>query len=355
MAQATLPGIYAARAVPGNASGNTEFETDIIRLAHSEMPTQVDVLALSGGGDYGAFGAGVLVGWTHAGTRPEFKIVTGISTGAILATFAFLGPEYDENVRQAYTTIDAGNVYRGRTLSVLWSDALTDSTPLAELIARFVDDKTIAAVARAYRAGRRLYVGTTNLDTDRLVVWNMGAIADANRPQLFRQVLLASASIPGIFPPVLIDVEANGHHYDEMHVDGGVKAQMFLLSTMLDVDRLRSRLAPELGHAIQVNIYAIRNAKTDAEPKPVQRRLTEISSRALSSMLRTQGVNDLRRAYQRAHENGFAFNWMSIPAAYSSQATSEFDRAEMQRLFEIGYRLGSQGNAWQREPPESAR
>lgn len=355
MDKAVVAGIPEARAIPGEATANSAFETDFLQLARqylaSDARTPVHALALSGGGDYGAFGAGVLVGWTHAGTRPSFNVVTGISTGAIMATFAFLGPAYDATLRDAYTTISAENVYRGRTISLFWSDALTDSTPLVELIHRFVNDDVVAAVARAYHDGRRLYVGTTNLDADRLVIWNMGAIAAHGRPDLFRKILLASAAIPGVFPPVMIKVQADGHPYDEMHVDGGVKAQMFLMSTILDIERLRSRMPSVNERPLPVTIYAIRNAKTGPEPAPVRRTLADISTRALSSALRTQGVHDLLRAYQLAHDNGVRFRWVSLPDDYRNTSGEDFDRVEMNRLFDIGYRLGIQGGGWHDEPP----
>ena len=191
-------------------------------------------LALSGGSDNGAFGAGLLSGWADNGTRPSFKLVTGISTGALIAPFAFLGPAYDQQLRTIYTGIGPGDVYERRSvLTAVFSDALADTDPLYRLISRYANQDMFAAIAREYAKGRLLLIGTTNLDVQRPVLWNIGAIAASGKPgalDLFRKILLASASIPGVFPPVLIGVESGGQHYQEMHVDGGASAQVFVRS-----------------------------------------------------------------------------------------------------------------------------
>ena len=188
-------------------------------------------LALSGGGDNGAFGAGVLCGWTKHGDRPRFKLVTGISTGALIAPFAFLGSEYDDDLK-VYTMVTQAEIFRRKSLlTVLWRESLADTRPLADLIARHIDEPVLQAIAREHKKGRRLFIGTTQLDAQRLVIWNMGAIAASGHQdalQLFRKVVLASASIPGVFPPQYIKVEAKGRTYTEMHVDGGTMAQVIL-------------------------------------------------------------------------------------------------------------------------------
>ena len=179
---------------------------------HGKLEPVIYGLALSGGGQDGAFGAGILCGWTEAGTRPQFKLVTGISTGALMAPFAFLGPAYDHVLKEAYTTISDKDVYKAhKPLAILLSlvnikplPALTENKPMEELVARLVDDKVLAEVAREHRKGRRLLIGTTQMDAQRLVIWNMGAIANSGNPQalaLFRKIMVASASIPAFFPP----------------------------------------------------------------------------------------------------------------------------------------------------------
>ncbi|MCA3556495.1 MAG: patatin-like phospholipase family protein, partial [Aestuariivirga sp.] len=192
-------------------------------------PTERNFLALSGGGSNGAFGAGLLTGWTEAGTRPEFTIVTGISTGSLTAPFAYLGPPYDKLLTEAYTQISGRDVFRRKpVLSALRSSAAADNTPLRQLVARYVTDRMVADIAVQNGRGRKLLIGTTNLDAGRPVVWDIGAIAASGEPdrkQLIQDILVASSSIPGLFPPVKIKVVADGKTFDEMHVDGGTTNQ----------------------------------------------------------------------------------------------------------------------------------
>jgi len=187
------------------------------------LTDNVDILAVSGGGADGAFGAGLLCGWTEHGGRPRFKMVTGISTGSLIAPFAFLGPEWDAPLKEVYTTISTKNIYRLRNLlKMLKSDSIADTWPLAELATKYMDDSMLRAIAAEHQKGRRLFVGTTNLDTQRLTIWDMGAIAAIGTPEaykLFRRILLASAAIPVMFPPIYLEVEASGKKYDEVHVE----------------------------------------------------------------------------------------------------------------------------------------
>ena len=201
----------------------------------------VNYLAVSGGGDNGAFGAGLMNGWTETGTRPEFKMVTGVSTGALIAPFAFLGSDYDATLREVYTTMTPEKVYRARGFSAaLYDDAMADTTPLSQVIAGYADQKMFDAIAREYQKGRLLMIGTTDLDAQRPVIWNIGALAASGHPgalDLFRKILRASAAIPGAFQPVLIDVEIDGRKYQEMHVDGGAIAQLFLYPASIDLSK----------------------------------------------------------------------------------------------------------------------
>ena len=203
------------------------------------MHREHDYLVISGGGANGAYGAGVLVAWTKLGTRPEFTLVTGVSTGALIAPFAFLGSEYDAKLQKIYSTMDTHQIMNMRNVfAIFGSDSVFDSSPLSRQIEKFIDDEMIESLAQEYRKGRTLAIGTTNLDASRPVVWNVTRIAASGHPsaaRLIRQVILASASIPGAFPPVYIEVETpDGRKYDEMHVDGGVTSQMFFYP--LDMD-----------------------------------------------------------------------------------------------------------------------
>jgi len=364
MFQANIPGIKNARAWSGTFS--QEFESDLLQsvrqsLAHTGSNdlasiSAIDILSLSGGGGYGAFGAGFMQGWSQSGLRPEFKLVTGISSGALIAPFAFLGADYDNVLKKVFTTISARDIYIARWISFLWSDAFADTTPLAKLIKRYISDDVLHAIAREHRKGRRLFIGTTNLDADRLVVWNMGAIANSGNPgalKLFRQIVLASSSVPGAFPPVLIEVKLDDSIYDEMHVDGGVKNQLFFLAATLDIAAFRQKLGVKANGDRKIRIFVIRNAEVGPEPEQVPRNLTEISERAIASMIKTQALSDLERVYETSKVNGFEFNWVALPAAYEPSGREEFDTYEMNRLFEQGFSLGVASDAWRVVPPRN--
>lgn len=313
-------------------------------------------LTVSGGGDDGAFGAGLLVGWTQTGTRPSFKLVTGVSTGALIAPFAFLGSEYDETLRAVYTQVSPNNIAVPRSLlAVLTSDALADNQPLFTLISQYFTPELLARIAGEYRKGRLLLIGTTNLDARRPVVWNMGAIAAAaqNNPQavdLFRRVLLASAAIPGEFPPVMFDVEVDGKPYQEMHVDGGAMRQLFLYPMNLSDTARQEHITVFVNR--QRNAYIIRNARLDPDWASVERSTLSIAGRAISSLIQTQGIGDLYRLYLEALKDGLDFNLAYIGADFNAEHKENFDTTYMHALFDYGYQLGRKGYPWQKAPPE---
>ncbi|WP_347540685.1 patatin-like phospholipase family protein [Inquilinus sp. CAU 1745] len=256
---------------------------------HQDALPPAHFLAISGGGENGAFGAGLLVGWTAAGTRPTFKGVTGISTGALTAPFAFLGPAYDDELKEVYTTISAKDVLQPRGyLAVVFQDAIADNTPLRRTIARYVDQAMLDEIAAEHAKGRILLIGTTNLDARRPVIWDIGKIAASGHPgalDLVRDILVASAAIPGAFPPVMIDVELDGRTYEEMHVDGGASAQVFVYPPSIDI---HARDA-ERGIERERHLYVIRNARLDPDWAQVERRTFSILERTVSSLIQTQG------------------------------------------------------------------
>ena len=327
----------------------------LARTGHQGPLPPVNFLAISGGGDDGAFGAGLLVGWTASGTRPEFKGVTGISTGALIAPFAFLGSEEDGALREVYTTIGPQNILKPRgLLAALTDDGLADNSPLFELISRHINAEFLARIAREYQdKGRLLLVGTTDLDARRPVIWNMGEIAMAARDnpkalELFRKIMLASAAIPGAFPPVMIDVEVNGKPYQEMHVDGGTQAQVFLYPVGL-FNRIRQegiKLPPRAR-----SVYVIRNARLDPDWASVDRNTLTIAGRAISSLIQTQGVGDLYRIYLTAQQDGLDYNLAYIGADFNAEHKEDFDTAYMRALFDYGYQLAKKGYPWQKAPP----
>jgi hypothetical protein len=310
-----------------------------------------DMLAISGGGDDGAFGAGLLVGWTATGKRPEFKAVTGISTGALIAPFAFLGPKYDPVLEEVYTQISQKDVFKKRALlKGVFSDGMADTTPLYRMIQKHVDAALLQAIAAEYAKGRLLLIGTTNLDTSEPVIWNMTAIAASRDPRalvLFRRVLLASAAIPGAFPPVMIDVEVDGKHYQEMHVDGGAMRQVFAYPPSVNL----GKLAAEIGATRERHLYVIRNASMDTDFSEVKRRTLPIATRAVSTLIQSQGIGDLYRIYAAAKRDGVDFNLAYIPSSFQAPHTEQFDTAYMQALFKVGRDEAAAGYPWQKVPP----
>jgi hypothetical protein len=308
-------------------------------------------LAVSGGGDDGAFGAGLLCGWYDTGTIPNFKLVTGVSTGAMIAPLAFLGQQYYERLRALYTSIKPDDVLVQRGLyGAIFSDSLADTTPLFRLISRYVDQQMVSDIAQAYNNGRLLLIGTTSLDEQRPIIWNIGAIAASTRPgalELVRKVLLASASIPGAFPPVMIDIEAAGRHYQEMNVDGGAVAQTFLYPADLGL-----RLNPQSReYARERHAYIIRNGRLDPDWASVDRRFLTITGRAIATMIHYSGYNDILRIYATTKRDGVDYNLAYIEPDFPNTKHEDFDPAYLKALFDYGYAKGRAGYAWRKAPP----
>jgi predicted acylesterase/phospholipase RssA len=311
------------------------------------------LLAVSGGGENGAFGAGLLTGWTARGDRPEFHLVTGVSTGALTAPFAFLGPEWDGPLRSVCTDITLRDVAIQRSIfAAITNDAMADSSPLFHTIARHLDERMVQALAAGYRDGRLLLVGTTNLDAQLPVVWNIGAIADSRHPQaleLIRRLLLASAAIPGAFPPVMIDVQANGERYQEMHVDGGAVAQAFLYPAALGAGR---RAALRAGRRVlPTDAYVIRNGVLHGEASRTQRRTVNIAGRAVATMLTSSGINDVSRMYLNARRDGIGFHLAFIGDDFTVPCERPFDQGDMRALYEHAREKTLAGTIWHRRPP----
>jgi YD repeat-containing protein len=325
-------------------------EREYLGQSRGALPP-ANFLVVSGGSDNGAFGAGLLVGWTEAGNRPEFKLVTGVSTGALTAPFAFLGPAYDAQLKDVYTNINPSDVYEARGyLAAVLDDAMSDTRPLFRLISRYADSRMLAAIAAEFQKGRLLLIGTTDLDVMRPVIWNIGAIAASGHPgalDLFRRILLASASVPVVFPPVLIDVELDGKSYQEMHVDGGAVAQMFLYPPTVTArfDMRRGPLARE-RHA-----YVIRNARVDAEWAMVDRRVLSIAGRAITSMIHYSGSNDIGRLQATADRDGVDFNLAYIGKDFVVERTVPFDQTYMRALFDYAFQQARRGFPWSKGHP----
>ncbi len=318
---------------------------------HTDPLPSANYLAISGGGENGAFGAGLLVGWTASGTRPQFKLVTGISTGALIAPFAFLGPRYDAELQQIYTTMSAKDVLEDRGyIAALTNDALASTSPLRRTMSRYITASMLNDIAAEYAKGRLLLIGTTNLDEGRPVIWNIGKLAASHRPgvlRLVQDILIASAAIPGAFPPVMINVEADGRRFQEMHVDGGASAQVFVYPPSFQL----RRLSQAAGIVRQRRLYVIRNARLDPKWAEIQRSVFPIVSRAVSSLIQTQGIGDLYRIYVAADRDGIDFNLANIPETFTTELKQPFDTEYMRALFKLGYDLGASGYPWAKFPP----
>lgn len=321
----------------------------VLGLAPDAHLPEAQFLAISGGGDNGAFGSGILIGWTEAGDRPEFELVTGVSTGALIAPFAFLGPEYDPQLRDVYTTISADDVYSERSLIFgIFDDAMSDTTPLWSLISKYVDEPLLAAIAREYEKGRLLLIGTTDLDAERSNIWNIGAIAASGHPgslDLVRRILRASSAVPGFFQPVMIDVELDGKQYQELHVDGGAVMQMFLYPANINIQKLAHR---------DRKAYLIRNAREDPEWAAVERQTLSIAGRAVSAMIHFSGSNDLLRLYFVTQRDGVDYNLAYIGSDFAAPEAGDFDKAYMNALFDYAYQQARHGYAWKKVPPRLA-
>jgi predicted acylesterase/phospholipase RssA len=326
-------------------------ETDFRREFPSSYERPHNYLAISGGGANGAFGAGLLVGWTATGKRPEFNMVTGVSTGALTAPFAFLGADYDEAMRTVYTSTTTKDIATKRNpIAAAFSDSMTDTTPLQALIAKYIDADMIAAIASEHKKGRRLYIGTVNLDAGRSVIWNIGAIAASDYPdkiELIHKVLRASAAIPVAFPPVVISVEADGKQYDEMHVDGGTGSQVFVYPAAADWKLITQKLKVQ-G---EPHVYVIRNSFLDPDYQGITRNVLPIASRTIDSLIRTQGIGDLYQIYALCQRDGNDFNLAYIPSDFTDEPGEGFDPVYMKKLFDRGYQMALAGYPWKKGPP----
>lgn len=312
-----------------------------------------NILVVTGGGSYGAYPAGVLVGWTASGTRPEFDVVTGISTGALIGAFAFLGPSEDCELQRSYTTLRNEDIFRrNRLIPAIFSESIADSAPLARLIERTATDERIRRFAEEHAKGRRFYVGTTDLDARRAIVWDMGAIAARGTPEchdLFRKVLLASASIPGFFPPVRITVTVDGRPFVERHIDGGTTSSMFFVQPWVPPQE-REKLPP--GWLYGSNVYILVAGKMYPDPGPVRQRTLAIASNAVSTIIYDQNRSDLHKLFMLTALTGMNYNVSVIPRdVHAPLDSTNFNPTEMKQLFDAGYVWALNGPRWRNTPP----
>lgn len=344
-----IPGFSDIRLSVEQAEASLEAAADRLSLPRSGWSSdQFDMLAVSGGAAGGAFGAGALAGLTQAGERPEFALVTGVSTGALIAPMAFLGPEWDGRLADAYTGGHASRLLSLRRLAPAFAGGLFRTEALEALITPFVDETLIDAVAREHGRGRRLLVATTDLDSQSACIWDMGAIAEHGGEKavaLFRDVLVASASLPGVFPPRRFPCEVDGELFEEMHVDGGVAAPLFLMpEAMLRWKRLGRRL-----HGGRVHVLV--NTVLEQAPRTTAPNMAAILSRSFDTMLRFTYRQALATATTFCAAQGLPMKLASIPDSPDFGGMMSFDTVTMQRLFDAGRAQALSGELWRTPIP----
>ena len=315
--------------------------------------TQADFLALSGGGDKGAFAAGVLAGWSARGDRPSFEVVTGVSAGALAAPFAFLGEERDHCLQEIYTEYGASHLYKSRGIRGFFSDALNDTARLDALMKRYVTEAFLDRIAEEHLKGRRLLVLTTNLDAQRQVIWGLSGIALSKRPDrrdLFVSVLRASSALPGVFPPVKINVRgADGRMYDELHVDGGVTAELVFIPPESQILHIEDMFFPKRR---QRTLYVIENGKLGPEYNAIDLKILPLALRAVQTMVKYQVIDNLLALALITKTNNGRFFFNAIPPTFTVRPRSHFDREYARQLFAVGREVGLAGK-WFSSPPSS--
>ncbi len=333
----------AVAAVPLGMPGVRFFGDDpeAFRASLAAAPASSEPwLVLSGGGDNGAYGAGVLNGWTKAGTRPAFGVVTGVSTGALIAPFAFAGPAFDGALKTAYTTITAADIFEVGNEG----ESLLDTWPMRKMIERFVTPEVLGAVARGHADGRRLYVLTTHVDLQRPVVWDMGAIASRGEAglKLFRQVLLASASIPGAFQPVHIDAEAGGKRFQEMHADGGVTGPFYIAPEAM--------LLAGRGGLPTDKVHVIVNYGLKPDFQVTERTTITVLGRSMAAAIRAATRASIAASATFGRRTGIDIGFAHVDERFTQTTAKAFDQRYMQALFAFGEATGRDGSAFRRDP-----
>ncbi len=304
----------------------------------------VSILALSGGGADGAFGAGVLNGWTKSGTRPKFDIVTGVSTGALMAVLAFMGPQYDDLLRRLYTTQTNSDVFQSKGLAGIFSDSLYDYTPLKRQIESIITRDFLNKVAAEHAKGRRLYVATTNLDAGTPVIWDMGVIAGGNRHNavlMFQKVLRASAAVPGFFKPVYIKPK-KGVQLRQAHVDGGLKEPILVPDFIFETK------------AMKRTIYLVVNGRMSRfeADEAVKPELADIARKSILELTRSLLYTKVYQGYVRARNSGAHFNLVAIPDKIRpSKEALDFNTKRMRKLYQVGFNIATSSRPWKHEPP----
>ena len=356
MTMAEISGIPTCRswgddALPRSTWRIEHFRDQIQSDSAYDPKAPVHFLAISGGAQEGAFGAGLLAGWSASGSRPDFRVVTGVSSGAFLAPFAFLGSEYDEESQALFSLYSSKDVVEKRIFSALFrGESLSDNQKLRKIIRHHFTPIEMEKVAAEHARGRRLFIGTTNLDTVRPVIWNIGAIASSGHPEaydLIIDVIMASSAFPGIFPPQLFRVEQDGEPFDELHVDGGPTTQVFVFPISFDI---RAALEAS-GLNGPAHVYVLRNAPIIPKVEAVEPKTLPILVKTAESLVNAMALMDMYHIYLEAQDHRVEFHLAYMPSDFR-EPDEAFDPAYMRELFDFGYQQGTKGGAWESELPE---
>src|SRR5262245_19733679 len=319
------------------------FSKGVISTLEAQQARPLNILEISGGGPKGAFGSGVLVGWTESEKRPQFDIVTGISAGALLSTFAFLGePEDDAVIANLFTSIKEDDVSPklGNVLRFMFGDnSFMDNKPLIKLLEGLITQRTLERVAVEARKGRLLLVGVLNLDYRQLWAFDLTKLAasgEADALDTYRKILLASASPPLVFSPVEI--------HGSLFVDGGARDRL-LVAGLIGHEQQSSETSGD------GTFYVIFNDKGRSEPKVIKPNIRGVVTSMIQTMLDGNMEATLLRAYVLAQAHGYQFKLMKIPDSVELGPESfTFDPKLMKMLFEKGRGLGRNPSSWVEAP-----
>ncbi|GEA50974.1 hypothetical protein VIN01S_17780 [Vibrio inusitatus NBRC 102082] len=328
--------------------GNLSIVQDLNSLVENRPDTdEINHLALSGGGVNGAFSAGILNAWSEEGTRPDFDLITGVSTGAIVAVFAYLGPEYDEDLKRYYTEIPVGDMFqRYSILKLLSQNSFLDTSDFERKVRSTIDKSMLDRMKLEREKGRILLIGTTNLDNQKMALWDIGRIAQLSSSealQLIQDIIIASSSIPGAFPAKLISMSHMGEEYNELHVDGGVSRQVFLIPQWINGTIESS------GHVH--NIYVIRNGTLKARFNEVENGISSVSASAISTLLRRQGIGDVEYIYHFSERNRYPFNLAHIDNDFRPTKLDALSLDYMNAVYEYGFNKFKDRTLWLDAPP----
>ena len=322
------------------------------KYSHTNSDVPFNILTLTGGGSRGAFGTGLLIGWGEKGTMPNFDIVTGISTGAVMAPFIFLGKDELKKVEYFYTKMNTDEVFTSSLLHIFGYGYMMNAKPLKALFAKTFDKAFLDKIAKEYKNGRRLYIGTTNIDTGQLTVWDMGAIASSSRPdkyQRFCDIIYASSALPIYLPPQYMQVNIDDKKYYQMHIDGGIYSQVFMIGLLVNWGEVLN-FKKSANTNFDVTLYTIANRKYRQRDvyKPIEQNPMSIIEAYVLTEMDLLFDRSVYRLYSSCKEKGFKFKMASIPNKMEDIITvpTEFKPKEMIKLYNLGYKIGNTHIQW---------